>query len=175
MGIKIKRKHYNLLVLNRDQKFLTQRIWFCSLLFLLDPYPRQLGLHNENIWLRLLIPRKIHTYSFKEPIVRHHQLWTVLTSVRMICFQLVTSNRTLKPHFHRIHLRCTPQKHSQWITTKPLRCWAIACIRQRVVCCDRCTIQENSARSAVSTDSGLKPHFHGIYLPCWRIIWKDKN
>ena len=51
-----------------------------------------------------------------EPIVRHHQLWTVLTSVRMICFQLVTSNRTLKPRFHRIHLQCTPQKHSQLIT-----------------------------------------------------------
>ena len=129
------------LVLIRYQTKLTQRIWFCSLL---GSYPRQLVLHNENIWLRLLTPQKIHTYSFKEPIVRHHQLWTVPTSVRMICFQLVSSNRALKPHVHRIHLPCTPQKHSQWINSKLLRCWAIACIRQRVVCCDQCTIQKTA-------------------------------
>ena len=127
------------LVFIRYQTKPTKRVWFCSLL---GCYLRQLVLHNENIWLQLLIPRKIHTYSFQEPIVRQHQLWTVPTSVRMICFQLVTSNRALKPHFHRIHLQCTPQKHSQWITTKPLRCRAIACIRQRVVCCDQCTIQK---------------------------------
>ena len=136
-------------VLIRDRTKLTQRIWFCSLL---GSYPGQLVLHNENTWLRLLIPRKIHTYSFKEPIVCHHQLWTVPTSVRMICFQLVSSNRALKPHFQRIHLPCTPQKRSQWITSNPLRCWAIAGIRQRVACCDQCKTK-NSARLAVFTDS----------------------